>query len=160
MPCLAFFRYSYFLYFIPHQRCLFRVEAVKCRPVHSIRDVIFPILSYRSARHNCCVCGNLILSIRLFSCWVVPVFLTWILLYHPKDIWLLTSYMWYAGYITSNPLSRVDFISFRPFFSRLAFFTWVPYASFHWMALTCHIEGSMITALWINLRMFQNSKLY
>jgi hypothetical protein len=28
------------------------------------------------------------------------------------------------------------------------------------MALTCHIEGSMITAIWTHLRMFQNSKLY
>jgi hypothetical protein len=65
------------------QRCLCRVEAVKSRPVHSIRDVIFPILEDRSARHNCCACGNLVLSIRLFSCWVVPVFLTWILLNHP-----------------------------------------------------------------------------
>jgi hypothetical protein len=64
----------------PHQRCLCRVEAVKSRPVQSIRDVIFPILKDRSARHYCCACGNLDFSIRLFSCWVVPVFLTWILL--------------------------------------------------------------------------------
>jgi hypothetical protein len=34
------------------------------RPVHSIRDVIFPILKDRSARHNCCACGILVLSIR------------------------------------------------------------------------------------------------
>jgi hypothetical protein len=27
-------------------------------------------------------------------------------------------------------------------------------------ALTCLIEGSMITAIWTHLRMFQNSKLY
>jgi hypothetical protein len=35
-----------------------------------------------SALHYCCACGNLVLSIRLFSCWVVPVFLTWKLLNH------------------------------------------------------------------------------
>jgi hypothetical protein len=35
-----------------------------------------------------------------------------------------------------------------------------PYAAFHEMALTCHIEGSMITAIWTHLRMFQNSKFY
>jgi hypothetical protein len=40
------------------------------------------------------------------------------------------------------------------------FFTWGPYADFHGMALTCHIKGSMITAIWTHLRMFQNSKLY
>jgi hypothetical protein len=34
------------------------------------------------------------------------------------------------------------------------------YAAFHEMALTSHIEGSMITAIWTHLRMFQNSKLY
>ena len=32
-----------------HQRCLCRVEAVKSRPVHTIRDVIFPILKDRAA---------------------------------------------------------------------------------------------------------------
>jgi hypothetical protein len=48
-------------------------------------------------------------------------------------------------------------------FSRLwhtHIFTWGPYAAFHGMALTCHIEGSMITAIWTHLRMFQNSKFY
>jgi hypothetical protein len=38
----------------PHQCCLCRVEAVKSRHVHSIRDVIFQILKDRSARHFCC----------------------------------------------------------------------------------------------------------
>jgi hypothetical protein len=35
-------------------------------------------------------------------------------------------------------------------FSRLGhtdFFTTGPYAAFHGMALTCHIEGSMMTAI-------------
>jgi hypothetical protein len=41
-----------------------------------------------------------------------------------------------------------------------AFFTWGPYAAFHGMALTCHIEGFMITAIWTHLQMFQNSKFY
>jgi hypothetical protein len=31
---------------------------------------------------------------------------------------------------------------------------------FHGMALLCHIEGSMITAVWTHLRMFQNTKFY
>jgi hypothetical protein len=34
-----------------------------------------------------CACSNLVLSIRLFPFWVVPVFLTWILLNHPKGTW-------------------------------------------------------------------------
>jgi hypothetical protein len=73
-----------FLYILSiHQRCLFRVEAVKSRPVNSIRGVIFPILKDRSARHSCCACVILVLPIRHLSCWVVPVFLTWILLNHP-----------------------------------------------------------------------------
>jgi hypothetical protein len=41
-----------------------------------------------------------------------------------------------------------------------AYFTLGPYAAFHGMALTCHIERSMITAIWTHQRMFQNSKLY
>jgi hypothetical protein len=41
------------------------------------------------------------------------------------------------------------------------FFTWGPYAAFfNGMALAYHIEGSMITAIWTLLRMFQNSKFY
>jgi hypothetical protein len=44
----------------PLQRCLCRVKAVKSRPVNSIRDVIFPILKDRSARHICCAYGNLV----------------------------------------------------------------------------------------------------
>ena len=32
-----------------HQRCLCRVAAVKCLPVHSITDVIFPILKQRQS---------------------------------------------------------------------------------------------------------------
>jgi hypothetical protein len=35
---------------LPHQRCLCRVEAVKSRPVHSIRDFIFPILKDQFCR--------------------------------------------------------------------------------------------------------------
>jgi hypothetical protein len=57
----------------------------------------------------------------------------------------------------------IPFILFRPLFSRLGHthvFTWEPYAAFHGMALTCHIEGSMITAIWTHSRMFLNSKLY
>jgi hypothetical protein len=49
------------------QRCLCRVEAVKSRPVHSIRDVIFPILRDRSARHYCCACGNFSFNFSAFS---------------------------------------------------------------------------------------------
>jgi hypothetical protein len=33
-----------------------------------------------------------------------------------------------------------------------------PFAAFHGMARKCHIEGSMITAVWTHLRMFLNSK--
>jgi hypothetical protein len=64
------------LYFIAKSALFVQCGGCKHSPVHSIRDVIFSILKDRSARHNCCACGNLVLSIRLFSCWVVPVFLT------------------------------------------------------------------------------------
>jgi hypothetical protein len=35
-----------------------------------------------------------------------------------------------------------------------------PYAAFNGMARKCHIDGSMITAVWTHLRMFLNSKFY
>jgi hypothetical protein len=38
--------------------------------------------------------------------------------------------------------------------------TWGPYPAFHGMARKCHVEGSMITAVWTHLRMFQNSKFH
>jgi hypothetical protein len=38
--------------------------------------------------------------------------------------------------------------------------SWDLYAAFHGMIQLCHIEGSMITAVWTHLRMFLNSKLY
>jgi hypothetical protein len=38
-------------------------------------------------------------------------------------------------------------------------FTRGPYAAFHGMALTCLIEGIMITAVWTYLRMFLNSNI-
>jgi hypothetical protein len=59
----------------PHQRCLCRVEAVKSRPVHSLRDVIFPILKDRSAWHYCCACGIFSFNFSAFSSWVVRLFL-------------------------------------------------------------------------------------
>jgi hypothetical protein len=37
---------------------------------------------------------------------------------------------------------------------------WGPYATCHGMARKCHIECSMITAVWTHLRMFLNSKFY
>jgi hypothetical protein len=141
----------------------------KKSPVHSIRDVIFPILKDCPAWHNCCACVILVFSVRHLSGWVVPVFLTWIRLNHPNDMWpafwicLLTSYLWYAGFITSDPLLKFHFIKFRQLFFRLGhmhLFTWGPYAAVHGMAFTCHIEGSMITTIWTHLRMFQNSKFY
>jgi hypothetical protein len=49
------------------------------------------------------------------------------------------------------------------FFSRLGHthsFTWRPYAAFHGMARTCHIEGSMITATLTHLRVFLNIKIH
>jgi hypothetical protein len=38
--------------------------------------------------------------------------------------------------------------------------TWGPYAAFHGMARKCHVEGSMVTAVWTHQRMFLNSKCY
>jgi hypothetical protein len=40
------------------------------------------------------------------------------------------------------------------------FFNLGPYAAFHGMAVTCHIEGSMMTAVWTHLRIFLNSKFH
>jgi hypothetical protein len=54
---------------------------------------------------------------------------------------------------------KIPFYSVPPivfWFRANAFFTWGPYSYFHEIALTCHIEGSMITAIWTHLRMFQN----
>jgi hypothetical protein len=76
---------------------------------------------------------------------------------------LRTSYLWYAGFITSDPFSKFNFILIRPLFSRLGhtlFITWGPYAAFHGMARKCLIEGSMVTAVWTHLRLFLNSKFY
>jgi hypothetical protein len=47
---------SYFFYFIATSTVFVRVEVAKSRPVHSIGDVIFPILMDRSARQYCCDC--------------------------------------------------------------------------------------------------------
>jgi hypothetical protein len=57
-----------------------------------------------------------------------------------------------------SPFKFPSFFS-RPLVSRFGhmhFVTWGPYAAFHETALTCHIEGSMIIAIWTHLRMFQN----
>jgi hypothetical protein len=48
-------------------------------------------------------------------------------------------------------------------FSRLRHthsFTWGQYAAFHGMALLCHIEGSMIIAVWAHLWVSPNSKFH
>jgi hypothetical protein len=58
---------------------------------------------------------------------------------------------------------KISFYLVPPLFSRLGqkhSFTWGPYAAIHGMALLCHIEGSMITAVWTHLRMFLNSKFH
>jgi hypothetical protein len=47
--------------------------------------------------------------------------------------------------------------SFR---TKAFFYSWGPYAAFHGIALVCHIEGSMITAVLKHLRMFLNSKFH
>jgi hypothetical protein len=74
----------------------------------------------------------------------------------------LASYLWCAGFITSDLLSKLHFFSVPPFFYRLGHipsFTCGPYATFHGMAWKWHIEGSIITAVWKNLRMFLTSKI-
>jgi hypothetical protein len=70
----------------PHWRYLCRVEAVKSHPVHSIRDVIFPILKDRSARHNCCVymlCGAFSFFFVAFYNLDGSSIPSWILYNHP-----------------------------------------------------------------------------
>jgi hypothetical protein len=47
-----------------------------------------------------------------------------------------------------------------PSLGQTLFITLGPYAAFHGMARKCHIEGSMITAVWTHLRTFLNLKFY
>jgi hypothetical protein len=75
LPCKAFLGILYFSLFYPPSALFVPCVGLKSGPVHTIRDVIYSILKDRSARYYCCACGILVLSIRLFSCWVVPVFL-------------------------------------------------------------------------------------
>jgi hypothetical protein len=76
----------------------------------------------------------------------------------------LTSYLWYGWLHNLRSPFKISFYLVPPivfsFRAHAFLFTWGPYAAFHGMALTCHIEGSMITAIWTHLRMFQNSKFY
>jgi hypothetical protein len=63
LPCWAFFKDSYFSNLYSHQSALFvPCGGCKSRPVHLIRDVIFPILKDRSARYLWRTCGILVLS--------------------------------------------------------------------------------------------------
>jgi hypothetical protein len=97
---------------LPHQRCLCHVEDGKSRVVHLIKDVIFPILKDSSTRHYCCVC--LILKFQLFGFFelVGSNIPTRIMFNRPKDLlpafliifFCLTPYLWYVGFITSDPL--------------------------------------------------------
>jgi hypothetical protein len=75
----------------------------------------------------------------------------------------LTSYLWYAVFITFDPLSNSVLLSSAYLFTSLGHthsMTWGPYAAFHGMAIASHIESSMITAVWTHLRIFLNSKFY
>jgi hypothetical protein len=105
----------------------------------------------------------LILIILTFSSWVVPIFLLeWCWIIFRIYCLLFNFYLWYAGFITSNPLSKFHFVQFHPLFSSLGhslFITLGPYTAIHGIALLCHIKGFMITALKPNLRMFLN-KIY
>jgi hypothetical protein len=56
----------------PHWSALFVLYS---RPVHSIRDVIFPILKDRSAWHYCYFFGIFSFNYLVFSSWVFPIFL-------------------------------------------------------------------------------------
>jgi hypothetical protein len=107
-------------------------------------------------------------SIRPFSTWMVPVVLleycliTFQICCLLLKICLSTSCLWYAGFITSYPPFRIPFYLVPPIdfsFREHALFYLGPYATFHGMVLLCHIEGSIITAVWTHLQMFSNSKL-
>jgi hypothetical protein len=102
-----------------------------------------------------------------FSIWVVPVFLLEYCIITLRICCLLFKIVFWRLVCDIQaswpqiPLSKLHFIQFRPLFSRLGHthsFTWGPYAVFHGMTLLCHIEGSMITAVWTHLWMFLNSK--
>jgi hypothetical protein len=69
LPCWAFFRDSYFLYFIAIS-ALFAPGGGCKKSTRTFNK--WGNISDPSTRHYCCACGNLVLSIRLFSCWVVP----------------------------------------------------------------------------------------
>jgi hypothetical protein len=59
-------------------------------------------------------------------------------------ICLLTAYLWYAGFITFDPLSKFHFTFnlFSGFGHTHFLFTLGSYAAFHGMALRCHMNTS------------------
>jgi hypothetical protein len=65
-------------------------------------------------------------------------------------------FLWYTGFITSDPLSKFYFIQYRPLHTLRAqtFIYLGTIRRFSWNDTT----GSMITAVWTHLRMFLNSK--
>jgi hypothetical protein len=128
----TYFRDSISLYI--HHRFLCRVEAVKCRPVHTILDAIFPILDDLWTLYYICRFGTLFLS-----CFLV---------FRRSVMCRLHNILFHL-------------ILFRPLLSRLwytHYFTWWPYA-FHVMAPMCRSESSIIAAVWTHLQMFPNSNL-
>jgi hypothetical protein len=105
LSCLAFLRDSLFHYNLsPHQRFLFRVKAVKSRPLHSIKDVQHDILV-------ACLWYVLVLSIGLFLVGWFQYFSLgyWLIVFRICGL-LLTAYLRYAGFITCDNLYKFNFI--------------------------------------------------
>jgi hypothetical protein len=57
-------------------------------------------------------------------------------------------------------LFKIPFYLVLPHLVLTHFNFWGPYAAFHGMAITWHIKGSMMSAVWTYLPMFLNSKCY
>jgi hypothetical protein len=110
----------------------------------------------------------LVSSIRPFSTWVVSTFLLEYYIIIIRICCLLLNLSFDVLSVICRlhnlrPPFKIPFYLVPPIvfsFRAKAFFTWGPYAAFHWMALLCHIEGSMITTVWTHLRMFLNSKFH
>jgi hypothetical protein len=146
----------------PHQRCLCRVEAVKSRPVHSIRDVIFPI----HKDHYCCACGIFSFNFSEFSSWVVSIFLL-------EYCWITLRIFCLLFNLSFDVLSvicrlhnlwspfKIPFYLVPPIvfsFKAHAVYFLGTKRCFSWNGTEVSIEGSMITAVWTHLRMFLDSK--
>jgi hypothetical protein len=111
--------HSFFPYFIATLVLFVPSGGHQSHPVHIIKDIIVSILEDCSAQHYCCV--YIFLVFFHLSAWLVPVFqleyciLTLRICCLPlKRFKFYKSYLWYAGFITSDPLWKLHFCKIPP----------------------------------------------